>query len=271
LALRPTDPKTPADPRADRDAAQNEVFLREVDDALRQDQMFGIFRNYGKPIAAAVVAGLLALAGWLWWDNSRNTATGERGEQITQALDRIEAGHFDTADKALAAVAAESGGAAATAKLGRAGIALQQNKREQAVRLYAEVAEDADAPKPFRDLATVRQVALGFDSMPPQVVIDRLKPLAVPGNPWFGSTGELVGIAYLKQNRADLAGPLFASIARDKDAPESLKRRARQMAGVLGVDAIDDVAKAAAGDGAEAGPDLGPEAAGVTGNAPAQP
>jgi len=44
-----------------------------------------------------------------------------------------------------------------------------------------------------------------------------------------------------------MAGPLFAAIARDKDTPESLRNRARQMAGLLGVDAIDDAAKAAGG------------------------
>ena len=76
--------------------------------------------------------------------------------------------------------------------------------------------------------------------MKPEDVIARLKPLAEPGDPWFGSAGELVGAAYLKQGKADLAGPLFASIAKDKDVPETLRSRARQMAGLLGVDAITD-------------------------------
>jgi hypothetical protein len=49
----------------------------------------------------------------------------------------------------------------------------------------------------------------------------------------------------MKQNRNDLAGPLFAAISRDKALPESLRRRTQQLAGLLGVDAIDDVAKAA--------------------------
>jgi hypothetical protein len=48
-------------------------------------------------------------------------------------------------------------------------------------------------------------------------------------------------MAYLKQGKKDLAGPLFASIAKDKDAPKSLQARARQMAGVLGYDAVTDV------------------------------
>jgi len=77
-------------------------------------------------------------------------------------------------------------------------------------------------------------------------VVARLKPLAVPGNAWFGSAGELVGAAYLKQGRPELAGPLFAQIAKDKTVPETLRARARQLAGVLGVDAIEDVGQALA-------------------------
>jgi hypothetical protein len=77
--------------------------------------------------------------------------------------------------------------------------------------------------------------------MKPEEVIARLKPLAKPGNPWFGSAGELVAMAYLKQGKKDLAGPLFAAIAKDEQAPRSMRSRARQMAGMLGYDAVVDV------------------------------
>ena len=39
MALTPNTPNIDADKRADRDAKQQEVLLREVDDALRQDQL----------------------------------------------------------------------------------------------------------------------------------------------------------------------------------------------------------------------------------------
>ena len=259
LALRPQSPRS-SDEQAAAPDPQKEVLLREVDDALREDQMLGALRRYGKPVGALIVAGLLALGGYLWWDHARTQDLGEQGEKLVIALDRIEAGHLDSAKSELAAVSGGEGGAAISAKLLEAGIALEQGRTADAVKAYALVADDADAPQPLRDLATIRQVAIGFDAMKPEQVIERLKPLAVPGNPWFGSAGELVGLAYVKQGRGDLAGPLFAAISRDKDAPESLKRRARQMAGVLGVDAIDDVAGAAAGDAA---PESGAAVAGA--------
>jgi hypothetical protein len=259
LALRPQSPPSRADQIAKRDAAQQDVFFREVDEAVRQDEMVGLFKRYGKLAAAVIVVGLLALAGYLYWDHSSKQSAGEVGEQLTLALDKLEARNIGAADKELVGVVGKGGpGSAVAAKLLRGGIAQQQDKPADAAKLFAEVAADGDAPKPFRDLATIREVSLKFDSLPPQQVVDRLKPLAVPGNAWFGSAGELLAIAYMKQNRNDLAGPLFAAISRDKDVPETLRRRTRQMAGLLGVDAIDDVAKAAAGDAPDGGPEAAP-------------
>lgn len=247
LALRPQSPDTPANKSATRDAAQQDVFLREVDDALREDQLLGFVKRYGLRLGLAIAAGLLGLAGYLWWEQSGKESSGQRSEEFSVALDRIEAGSLDAGSKALDPLAAEGGdGSQAAAALMKAAIALEQGKAAEAVKGFAAVAADENAPQPLRDLATIREVAANFDAMPPQQVVDRLKPLAVPGNAWFGSAGELTGIAYMRLGKNDLAGPIFAAVARDKDTPETLKRRARQMAGLLGVDAIDDAAKIAA-------------------------
>lgn len=48
-------------------------------------------------------------------------------------------------------------------------------------------------------------------------------------------------MAYLEQGKRAEAGRLFADIATDRTVPDPIRSRARQMAGVLGVDAIPDV------------------------------
>lgn len=220
--------------------AEQETFLREVDDALRQDQFEGFFRRYAKPLLIAVAVGLAALAGGLWWQESQKAKADERGEAFVVALDELEAGNRKSAyDKLQKVIEAEGTASATSAALLRAGLAIELGKPGEAVGIYEAVAADDDAPQPMRDLANLRYVALRFDELKPQQVIDRLKPLAVPGNAWFGVAGEMVGMAYLEQGKEDLAGPLFAQIARDKDVPETLRGRSRQLAGLLGVDALD--------------------------------
>ncbi|MBV1918206.1 MAG: tetratricopeptide repeat protein [Sphingomonadaceae bacterium] len=224
------------------EAPAQDTFMREVDDALRQDELEGFFKRYGIPLLAAIIVGLSGLGGYLWWQSSQKQAADERGEQFIVALDQLDAGARKAAyDKLAPVIEADGTASAVAAKLVRAGIALEENRPDEAALIYSQVAEDKDAPQPFRDLANLRYVAARFDEMKPQEVIDRLKSLAVPGNAWFGPAGELVGTAYLEQGKDDLAGPLFANIARDEAQPDTLRGRARQLAGMLGVDALDDV------------------------------
>jgi len=241
LALPPSN-SNPTNPKsAERLAAQQDVFLREVDDALRQDQMEGFFTRYGKPVIAAVVLALAAFGGWLYWSHRQNEQRNADAEAYVQAIDSMKAGNLDAAKGKLEALAKGTGGSPISAKLMLAGIAAEQKRVPDAVKLYDEVANDAKAPQPLRDLAAVRGVAVNFDAMKPEDVVSRLKPYAAPGNPWFGVAGELVGMAYIKMNKQDQAGPLFAAIAKDEQVEPGLRSRARQLAAVLGVDAIDDV------------------------------
>lgn len=222
------------------------MFLREVDDALREDEMRTAFQRWGKLAIVGVVILLASLGGYLFWQQQKHQSTAQQGEQFTVALDDVEAGKLgDSAKKLTALIADSNDGTKAAAQMLLAGIAIEQGKPADAVKLFDAVAADGDAPQPYRDLAAIRAVATNFEAMKPEDVVTRLKPLAEPGKPWFGSAGELVAMAYLKQGKNNLAGPLFAAISRDKEVPETLRARARQMAGLLGVDAIDDVARAA--------------------------
>lgn len=241
MALRPDSEDNRDNKLAVRKAAEEEVLLREVDEALRQDELGSFARSYGLPIGFVLILALAAFGGWLFWQERQEGALEERSEQLITTLDELEAGQIEQADKALAGLAEGSSATAVSAKLARAGIALRDNRRAEGVQIYQSIADDAEAPQPYRDLALIRAAAADFEQLEPQEVIDRLKPLAVPGNPWFGSAGELVGMAYLEQGKEDLAGPLFAAIATDDDVPPTLRSRARQMAGLLGRDAIEDV------------------------------
>jgi len=246
LALIPKNPTSTTERIAERRAAQEQVFLREVDDALREDDAARLFRRYGLSVGFGVFAVLAGLAGWMTWNNHVESEIGHKGEAFTIALDQVEAGRWDPAKASLDQIAAGGGpGYAASARLVEAGVALDRKKPDDAVKIYAAVAADPTAPQPYRDLATVRAVATKFDVLPPQQVIDRLKPLAVPGGSWFGSAGELVAVAYLKLGRKAEAGALFAEMAKDTTVPGTLRRRARQLAVQLGGDPGEEPASPA--------------------------
>ncbi len=241
MALPPDPDQNRDDKLAVRRAAEQDVLLREVDEAVRKDQLGSAAKRYGWLIGGALVLALGGFGGYLWWRDHSENQLEEQSDKFVTTLDKLEAGQIDQAKTDLATLAEGSSATAVSAKMAQAAIALRENRQADAVKIFDAIAADDDAPKPYRDLATLRSVATRFEEVEPQVVIDRLKPLATPGNAWFGSAGELVAMAYLKQGKPELAGPLFAAIAKDEDVPQSLRSRTRQMAGLLGYDAVEDV------------------------------
>lgn len=220
------------------------MLIREIDEAVRQDDALNFVKKYGAAILGLVIAGLAGLGGYLWWDASRESKLETQSETIISALDLAGANDFKSASEKVAPLLADGSPAArAAARFIQAGAALEAGKDAEASKIYASIAADAEAPQALRDLALVREVSVSFDQRKPADVIARLKPLAVPGHPLFGSAAELTAMAQLEAGNRREAGALFAAIAKDEALPETLRSRARQMAGLLGVDAIVDVTK----------------------------
>jgi hypothetical protein len=217
----------------------DEAFLREVDEEYRRDQMLGIWQRYGRVIIGVTVVGLLALAGWLYYQNHTAGMAGKRGEEYDAALQLLQQNQPAQALPALDKVAqGKSDGYAALARISEGNLMLDRNDAKGAVAKFAAVVNDKSVDQPYRDLALIRQTAAEFDTLKPEVVIQRLGTLANPDSPWFGTAGEMVAAAYLKSGNRAAAGKLFAQIAQGGDTvPESIRQRAVQLAGVLGVDA----------------------------------
>ena len=218
--------------------SSSEAFLREVDEDLRRDQAQAFAKRYASIIAGAVLLFLAGIGGWLYWQDRQSKIAGADSETLTAAMDDIAAKRITIVGPSLDKLTnSPSEGIATEAKLAQASVALAGGNRASAIAIYRSVADDSGLAQPFRDLANIRLVTLEFDSIKPEAVIARLEPLAKPGTPWFGSAGELTAMAMLKQGRKAEAGRLFAAIAADNDVPDTIRSRAVQIAGTLGVDA----------------------------------
>lgn len=215
-----------------------ETFVREVDENLRRDQMRDIAQTYGKWIVAAVILFLAAVGGYLYWQNRQGQQAIAHSETLSAALDKIAAGDIKGAQAEMVPLSDSSGDVTrASASFGRAALALRQNDRKAAIELYRQLAADDGLPQAYRDLATVRGTMTEYDNLKPDEIIARLSALSQPGNPFFGSAGEMTGMALLAKGDRNGAGQMFAKIAADKQVPESIRSRAVQIAGSLGVDA----------------------------------
>ncbi len=213
----------------------NKAFLREVDEELRREQLATVWSRYGALIVLAIVATLALVGAAIWWRYHREAVRGRQGEQLQAAYDSVAAGDFKGANAKLVTLAADGApGYRTLARMTEADVLLQKQDLRGAARLFAQIAGDDGVGRPFRDLALLRETNAEFDTLQPQVVVQRLKPLAVRGNAFFGGAGELVAISYIRMGKRDLAGQLFGQIGSDETVPATVRQRAVQMAGVLG-------------------------------------
>ncbi len=218
-------------------ATPDDAFLREVDEEYRRSQLAGLWKRYGTIAIAAVVLGLAALAGWLFWQDRQEKAAGEAGAALIRATEQLEVGEGARARPVLEAMTRDGPGAyAGLARMVLANDALAGGDRAKARGLYEAVANDSTLPQPLRDAALVKAVRTGFDQMRPADVIAKLKPLAVPGNPWFAIAGELVAVAHFKDGKPEAAKPILIAMVKDDKLGPSLRTRAAQLAIAAGVD-----------------------------------
>jgi hypothetical protein len=217
---------------------ESEIFIREVDENLRRDKATDFARTYGSWMIGAMILLLVAIGGYLYWQNRQQEQAAAQSETLSKVITDISGGNVKAAPAQLDAMAAKGNDAyRASALLTRAALAIQEHDLKLAIAKYHEVEADEGLPQPYRDLATIRATALEFDNLKPEEVVARMQPMTKPGNAWFGSAGEMTGMALIKQNRKSEAGRLFAQIAADKAVPDSIRSRAIQIAGSLGVDA----------------------------------
>jgi len=227
-----------------------DTFMREVDDAVRADRLSSFAARYGRAIVVLVVVGLIALAGWLYWQSRQEAIAGNLGTKLSTALDTIGQGRPKAAASALAPLAkGDDPSYRALALMVQANAAAAQGDLVLSATRFGTVAADTSVDQALRDAALLRQMATAFDTIEPATLIARLRHLVARPGPAFASAAELTALAEMKRGNDAAAGQLFKRIAETETAPETLKSRAQQMAGMLGVDAVADEPPSPRADG----------------------
>ena len=143
MASKP--PSTPAtsDPRDD-------AFIREVDEAYREDEMKQFFQRYGRWLILALGLGLAALGAGLWWQAEQVRRTEALSEQFSAALEKVESGSTTEAVESLTEIAtAGNASYRSLSAFSQAGIALTSGDTDKAAALFKSVADIRRRPRRF--------------------------------------------------------------------------------------------------------------------------
>ncbi len=239
MATNPPAPTTPASPKAADPKAdpRDDAFIREVDEAYREDELKKFAKAYGRWILLAVALGLAALGGWLWWQADQARKAEALSEQFSQALEKVESGSTTEALATLKSIGESNNSSyRALAAMTEAGIAIGGGDTDKAGAAMRRVIDDPKAAAPLREAATLKLLRIEYDKLKPADILQRTAPFLAGDSPWFPVAGEMAALAHLQTGDTEKAGALFYRLAADQRAPQSLRARAEQMAAALGQD-----------------------------------
>lgn len=214
--------------------ADDDTFIREVNEEIRKEQAKAIWDRYGPiliGLALLVVLATSAYVGYRYWDESRANTSGDA---YSQALRLANEGKEDDALAALADIEKSGYGAyPVLARMRSATVKADKGDVAAAVSELDAVAADGSIPQSLRDMARLRAALLLVDTGSYADVSSRVEALAVDGNALRHSAREALGLSAWKEGKAADALKLFEQIVADQAAPQNVRQRATLMSELI--------------------------------------
>lgn len=215
--------------------SETDSFIDEVTEEVRRDRLFGYMRRYGW---IAVLAVLL-LVGGAAWNEWRKAAERNRAEAFGDAImSALGAADADARAEALSAIEPPSPQARVVVDLLRAG-ELAETDPERAAELLLNLADNPEAPEVYRQIATLKAVAIPGSGLSEENQRMRLDGLALAGGLVRLLAEEQLAMLDIAADNNGAALSRLRRIADDAEATADLRERVAQAIVALGGEMSD--------------------------------
>jgi hypothetical protein len=186
-------------------------IFHEVEEDLRRDQAAAIWKKYGNLIIGAALVLVLAVAAhWGWKEYS----TRQQLQASADFLNAAATTNLKQREAALAPVAADGGIYGVLARFRLAETAIEAGDKAKARGILTEIAQDQDADKALRDLATIQAALLELEIGKPETAADLVKDLTQEGEAYRLSALEITGLAALAAGDTAKARTTFETVKK---------------------------------------------------------
>lgn len=215
-------------------ADRNDSFLREVDEDVRRDQLLKLWEQHGTYVIAAIVALFLGVSAWKWSESRQVNAEEQAGARFEAAARLATENKRDEALAAFAEIAKDGpAGYRALARLRVGAEHARAGRTAEALAGYEALSADSGVDDLLRDFAALQAAMLRLDQADWTEMKNRLTPLVEEKRPWHAPAREILGLAALKAGQSEEATKLFEQVLGDRAATQGMSRRAQEMLAVL--------------------------------------
>ena len=213
----------------------SDVF-REVDEAVREDQLKQFMKRYGVALGAIVVVIVVGIGGWQFWNSWRHGERVENSDAYAAAMLAARLGKTPEALEALGTLADPAGGEVATlAAFAQARILMGEGQRESAIRIWDAIAASEASGPVYSDVALLLSVMHQVGQAPAGELVDRLIPLTGETEPFRPLAQELQAMIAMDAGDIAAAKALLEALRDDPATSADQKERVTQLlAGLSG-------------------------------------
>jgi hypothetical protein len=231
-----------------RGSVNTDEFIREVDDAVRQEQWLKLWQQYGSYIVAAALAlviGSAAAVGWRSWQENQRLDDARRYAAAQQLLRDDKPAE---AAEAFAALAEDArSGYRLLARLRAAEARARAGDPAAATAALEQLATNDDTDPVYRSLGELLATQRDFTDAQPKALLAQLEPLVGIDDPWRYSALELRALAQMQSGDSTAARQTLDDLLADPLTPPHLAQRAAELLAYLGGPPAGEQPAAAAG------------------------
>ena len=214
--------------------SNDESFFREVEEDYRRERTLKFFKRYGAYLIAGAFVILAIVGGYKYETQRRADEAARGGDALSNAINLVDAGNQEEAEKALANLAGNGPGAyRVLARLHAAAESVAKRQVESALQDYRGVASDDAAPAALRDFARIQVAALSVDKESYELLARQLEAFRAGTSEWRFAAKEILGLAAYKDGKKDEAEQLYREIMSDGEAPQGMRQRAQVMLALI--------------------------------------
>ena len=211
----------------------DDLFVREVDEELRQDRLKAIWTRFGPLLIGLAVLVVVAAAAWQGWVYYTEKQANAAGDRFLAAIDLAREGKTAEATAALGELEKTGTGDYPVLARLRAAQILETTDPAAAAKAFDAVAADTSVPEALRNIAQLRAAYLMVDIGSYDDVANRAELLSADGNALRYSAREALGLAAWKAGANEEALKWFQAIADDADSSGGIRSRAAVMLDLL--------------------------------------
>lgn len=206
---------------------RNDDLLHEVDEQLQWERFEKIVKNYGAYIIGAVLAIIIGVSGYVYWNHSKQRQAQELSEKYTNALSQLGLDKNKEALEQLQALSSDPSTYGMLSRFIRASTLVDNKEtRPEAVAIYKEMIDKKDIDRRYRNLAIIFYALAVLDEADPKELEKLMDETAIGINLWPETAAEIKAVLAIKNNNIEKATEILNGLIENKQTSQGVKLRA---------------------------------------------